>query len=84
MQGAYGAKATPSYLKDIEATVQSVDDKLIVELYGERTTNMLSLNTLDTIQDGQGVSLDSLTIPSHKVISVKKYRFCSTALVEKI
>ena len=82
-QGTHGVIKTPSVARTIEAIVSPVEDKLSVEIYGNKITQMLQIITSDTIADGEMVSISGST-PTHKIVSVKEYAKHKTALAEKI
>lgn len=82
-QGTHGVIKTPSAVRVIEAIISPVEDKLSVELYGNKITQMLQLITSGTVADGETISIGGNS-PTHKIVSVREYTKHKTALAEKI
>lgn len=77
---------TTKYQPDriVKANVQTAQSKLNAEIYGERVSEMLTLYLCNpnTLEKGEGISLNGEEEPTHKIIDHKGYRFHSVAIAE--
>lgn len=84
--GYVGTKATYSPSHTEFCNIQPSTNKLMAEVYGERVFSMFTLLcSLDSnINEGDRLSFDGFSKPSHKVVSVMLYTTHKTILAEVI
>lgn len=70
--------------RTITADIQTAENKLNAQLYGDRVSEMLTLYLCFpySLENGEAIAMGVEEKPTHKVIDCKHYRFHTTATAE--